>query len=441
MRTEAGMDDSASGALRVARVWFLAFVALLPIQPTILSVAHLAIFPGDVALAVSAMALGLVLWREQRWRSPIFRSALGVAGGLCLVAALPSVLFSENPTLSAAKWLGAAVYVLMALVAASLARSETDVRDVVRAWLVGTAATAGIALLAVALFYAGKAPSLVASLVSGAGSLPPGHYPRVGALVHQARPNTLCHYLSASVPLVCLAMTRRWIPRLLAAALLVATLVAAAFTLSLACGGIALGLGWWIAIAPHRLGRPLRWCAMAAGLVAAAGAFVLAVVSPARPAPGALSFVAFRLAPSARVVCWQAAWAQASSHPLVGRGMGLQPTCPPYVLSSGATAYLSDAHNMYLSLLSTQGLLGLLGFGAVAWIALRGAPPLPRLDAVDGLAAQALTISFVSTVLYGGLTGAFEYTRHGWVLIGLLAASRESPRASAGPGGPGERAC
>ena len=75
---------------------------------------------------------------------------------------------------------------------------------------------------------------------------------------------------------------------------------------------------------------------------------------------------------------------------------------------------------MYLSVASTQGLLGIAGLGVVLATVLRRAFPLPRTAGTMALWAGTLTIALVQAWLYQGLAGSFEFTRHGWLLAGLL---------------------
>ena len=125
----------------------------------------------------------------------------------------------------------------------------------------------------------------------------------------------------------------------------------------------------------------------------------------------------------------------------MGRGLGLEPACPPYVVPSGITIQLKDSHNLYLSVASTQGALGVMGFAALLWALLRRSVPLPGAATPSSLMAGSLTIAFVQSWLYQGLAASYEYTRHGWVLMGLRAAAqalgahdRGTPTGSQGEG-------
>jgi O-antigen ligase len=427
--------------LRLAWAGFLVFVALLPVQVSVrlpFGSRGVALFPGDVALFASVAAFAFaVVRRAARPRLGGF----GIAVCAFLACALPSVLFSESPGRSAVKWSTAVVYAAAALVTVNLVDSEVRLRHTARAWILGTVVTVVVGLATVALFYLGLSPALVAELTSDYGSLAPGHYPRVGALFYQRQPNSLCHYLSISLLLVCGAAGAGWVGRRAAVLLGLGVLIVAAFTQSFGLGGIALGLGWWLASTPDgRVPSLVRRGALALGVTGALVFAVLIVMAPVadRSDRARLPF-SFQAAPSGRVVCWGAAWEQFTAHPLVGRGMGLHARCPPYAVPSGYTALLEDAHSMYLSLASTQGLLGLVSFAAIVWTLLRPLLPMPGDATPAASMARALGIAFVQSCLYQGLAASFEFTRHGWVLMGLLWATlelaRRTGRAPAHPSG------
>lgn len=422
---------------RLALAGFLLFVALLPVQVAVrvpFGSSGVALFPGDLALFASLAAFSVALVRRT---ARLRLGSFGIAVCVFLLCSLASVVASESPGRSAVKWSTAIVYAAAALLAANLVDSQATLRQVARAWILGTAVTVVVGLGTIALFYLGTTPQLVARLTSDFGSLPPGHYPRVAALFYQRQPNSLCHYLSISLLVVCGSASAGWVIRRAAIMLGLGVLIVAAFTMSFGLGGIALGLGWWLAWTPDlRIPTFVRRGALGLGI---AGAIVFAVLIVAAPAASkdedALLPFSFRAEPSARVVCWEAAWRQFTAHPLVGRGVGLYPTCPEYVVASGITTRLADAHSMYLSLASTQGLLGLAGFAGIVWTLLRRSFPLPRDPIPVAFMAGALGIAFVQSCLYQGLAASFEYTRHGWVLMGLLWATLgQLRRTGAAPG-------
>ena len=198
---------------RLALAGFLLFVALLPVQVSVrvpVGSSGVALFPGDLALFASLAAFSVAIVRcTARPRLGSF----GIAVCVFLLCSLPSVVASESPGRSAVKWATAIVYAAAALLAANLVDSQATLRQVARAWILGTAVTVVIGLGTIALFYLGTTPRLVASLTSDFGSLPPGHYPRVAALFYQRQPNSLCHYLSISLLLVCASASAGWVSR------------------------------------------------------------------------------------------------------------------------------------------------------------------------------------------------------------------------------------
>ena len=429
--------------MRLALGGLLAAAALLPVQTSVRiglsGAAGVALFPGDLALGVSALAFSVaVLRRTARVRFGSF----GIALCLFLLLTLPSVAASSSPRVSAVKWATALVYVAIALVVVNVVDSEAALMKVLAAWNVGTAITVIIGLATIVLFYLGVAPALVARFTSNFGSLPSGHYTRVAALFYQQQPNSLCHYLSISLLVVCASGTVGILRRGLAIVLALGVLVVAAFTFSLGLGGIALGMGWWLAWNPAwRLSLPVRRGALVLGLLAAAVFLVLTVVAPSSAPPqiGGMPLFSFEARPSARVVCWEAAWAQFLAHPLVGRGVGLQPPCPDYVIATGLNVRLGDSHSMYFSLASTQGLLGLAGFAGIVWTLLRRVLPLPPEPTPASIMAGTLTIAFVQAWFYHGFAGSFEYTRHGWFLMGLVWAAYDQLDAARNGASPGHR--
>jgi O-antigen ligase len=298
-----------------------------------------------------------------------------------------------------------------------------ELRAIVRAWLLGTALTVAVGLASLVAFYAGGGPPWLQATLSGFGSLPAGPYARPGALFHEANPNSLCQYLSVSLLVVLLADRLGFVSRPVAWALGLGTAALAWASLSPGVGGLLLGLGLWCGWIWRAAGRPRAARAASCAGWAAAAIFFLAILVP--PAAGGLRGIAAgQPQPSARVVCWQAAWSAFLEHPLSGRGLGLQPPCPDYVVASGAVARLADAHNLYLSLAATQGALGLFGYLALPLLLLRRALPLPSPGTPAGLAAGTLAIAFTQALLYQGLTGSFEFVRWLWLLLGLLAAAQ-----------------
>ena len=339
-------------------------------------------------------------------------AAYGLASALAAYA-------SEDRRASLVKLAGIAYLCGLGILTTQYVNSMTMLRRTLAAWLVGTALTVAAVVAGVVLFYLGvTGPSNI--FLYSFGSLPPGAYPRVMGLFVNA--NMLATYVIASVFLI-LAMRRSgWVGAMAAGVLMAGALLASALSLSPAIGGLVLGLCLWYAreLTDQRLlARALRLAGVGAAIL-----FVVAVtISPAalveRAASGEWSP---RFEPSSRLQTWSGAWQTFRSHPWLGVGPGVDVTHVRYVNASGAVEQLTDAHNTWLSILAQQGLVGGMAFIVLtAWL-------IRPLRAPDALPADrrwlfsGLVFALGAGVIYPGLSGSFEDTRHTWVLMGLLAA-------------------
>lgn len=158
--------------------------------------------------------------------------------------------------------------------------------------------------------------------------------------------------------------------------------------------------------------------------------FAAILVSPATGGGRGVELLGRRVEPSARILCWETAWRTFASHPVFGRGVGLQTACPDYVCASGAVARLQDAHSLYLSLASTQGLAGLVAYLLVPLAVLRSSFPLRAPRSPAALLAGTLALAVAQALFYQGLAGSYEFVRHVWLALGLLAAAQRLERAA-----------
>ncbi len=123
--------------------------------------------------------------------------------------------------------------------------------------------------------------------------------------------------------------------------------------------------------------------------------------------------------PSVRVLLWKEALREWAAHPITGAGPGANSIGVSYRVASGAMRHSTDAHNVWLSVASQTGVLGLAALLSLILYSLRRAPSrLPGLR-------DALRIAVVGAWLIHGLSGSFEDTRHLWVLLGMLAATED----------------
>jgi O-antigen ligase len=393
---------------------FLALVATLPIiQPFNVWFRGYTIPPADFLflLAAPAAAISVLGGRVPPPRSPVL-----LALGLYAAAFLASTVASADRAHSVLKLLGVFYLIGLAVLTILHVRSVHALRRALAAWLVGTVVTLGAAFAGLCLFAAGVVDPHVNLFLSIHGSLPEGGYPRVMALFQN--PNMYCAYMVASLAILITASHLGWFTGA-APTLIGATIVAAAFSLSPGLGGLLLviAFGAWC---EWRQSRPRLVTLIVAGSALGAVLFLLATTTTV-PAPGeALSQWHYR--PSSRMLTWIGSVHTFLTHPWFGKGVGLDVVGIGYTGPSGVYEWLTDAHNTWLSVLAQEGILGFAALVSIIVVLLRG----PRFSMASPEAAlrAGLAVAFVTGFLYQGLTGSFENTRHIWVLIGLLAASR-----------------
>lgn len=122
-------------------------------------------------------------------------------------------------------------------------------------------------------------------------------------------------------------------------------------------------------------------------------------------------------------------WQMFQDHPFLGVGLNNYPA--HYLDYSGSVGLdprleARSAHNLYLQVATETGLLGLLAFGAILWLAFRvllRAPAEFRRLALDDTAeiARAFTIGLVGYFVAATFLHA-AYPRYMWLLLGIAFA-------------------
>jgi putative inorganic carbon (hco3(-)) transporter len=398
---------------------FSIMVALAPVaRPFDVWIEGYRVPPMDWVFLALALAWGIaVLTGRARIRPGGFYRVLA-----CFWAALAlSTAFSQDPESSATKLAGQTYLVGLA----ALAYNLTDGARAASAWLLGTAVTVAATLAGVALFYAGATDPEVNLVLSPFGSLPPGGYPRVRGLTPHA--NVLCAYLTVSCMLA-LAMRAagRLRPALfwpLAAGLWVAALL----TLSPGLGGLFLVAAVWARLSLVEAGRPRAGAlALAAGCAAAVAFFLAVLVAPTPYGWPEFTVLGLRFEPSTRAAAWVTACDTIAAHPVVGKGLGLAVSAVPYPDPAGGISFLTDAHNVWLSIAGQAGIAGVAAFAALVAYLLRGLPAFAVRGSERELFTTALALAFLGGFYYHALTTSFEDTRFMWVLFGMLAGVKQS---------------
>ena len=385
--------------------------------------------PGDLLFAALFLfAAALVL----RGRLPlVVDRAYGFIGAY-FVAMLASAWVSPTPAHAAAKLATQAYLLALPLLLCSLVADERRLRAALRWWLAGTALVAASALASLALFFAAPDHPLLDLTLYRFGTLPPGDYPRLRLTFLNA--NLACNYLTVSIALAFAARRNGWLGRTPFALLLGGILLAAALTISPGLAGIAVLLGtwWWLAVhgrhpGPARLVLGVTILAALAGLAALA---LTPIVHSTAPFLVRVPLLDLTLAPSGRLMTWSDALANFLDRPWLGRGIGSDAAAVAFRDPSGGLQQLTDAHNMFLNIAAQCGLVGLAALAALLWHVAVRTLPLRLPDTAAGTVRLAAGLGLLNGLVYQGLGGSFEDSRHLWALLGLLLAADRIERAA-----------
>ena len=417
--TEVACPAASPRPFTTGCIWAFAIcIAVLPLMQWTLwerfgSVATIAdaVFAASFVLFAAAL-----LRRELAWRCGNgFYLALGVYAGALLL----STLAAADRAASAGTLVVEAYLLSIALLAFNFVRSERTLKLVTQAWMLGTVFTVVAGIAGVLLFYCnvrGEANIFLSTY----GTLLPGNYPRIRGLFLNM--NMCCNYLSVSLLLLLAMRCVGWIGRRAARILGAGIVVAALFTFSPGLGGLALGAGLWFWAEYRGRGRAVaaRSALLAGVAIALAFAGAMLVSPPSLFGPeGRLDLSHGQ--PSGRVLCWRDALHMAWEYKWLGKGPGSAVASVDYLTASGEQQLLTDAHNTFLSMAAQKGVLGLAAFCFLLIVVLRK-PHLQTTGRPEVVLHTAAWIALVQAMVYQGLGGSWEHTRHLWVLIGLTAA-------------------
>ncbi len=372
------------------------------------------------------------------------RSWLYVGFALYLFAAALSLTQVDSVWRGAVKIVGICSLMAAPTVAINAVRSPELWRRLHLAWLLAAATAGALTCLAVVGFYLGLRDAESNPMLGNYGSLPPGRIPRMeGPFLNS---NQFCNYLAVTL---CLWAAR--LPELrrrhgvtVTALLAAPVALALPFTLSPNLGPTALSVAVFFVMA--RVGPvwmrsvAVACCGLAVAVFAVATAFIILPTGEGIPLGpfGVLSSI-----PSGRVAASLAALDTISQHPLIGAGVG-EPVAHFHheFANQGGPAHIKDfhleAHNFYLGLWAQMGPLALLGFLIVVGTVLRGVLKLTNGDDSSRYLRAGLAAALIGQLLYGGLFGGFEDSRHIWMMLAVAAAAglnfqreAEGARASA----------
>ncbi|MDM7922682.1 MAG: O-antigen ligase family protein [Pyrinomonadaceae bacterium] len=359
------------------------------------------------------------------------RSHAVLIGVILYVATLGvSATFSEDPARSFGKLAAVCYLAAIASVTYHLVDSEQRLRQATYAFLGGATISIIIGLTTLGSFYVVPDTGFVRYFTHHYGMVPVGNFPRLSSTFVSA--SMFLNYLSVAFVFAVVARYRYGLGRGWFIGVVGTIVVCSVFTVSIGLGAIFLVGGILSALllkdwSPH-FGR-------AAIFLGSVGALVFLLISPfalqSQPtAAWTISLFNNDLQPSPRLLVWIEAWQKFLQDPITGSGIGLPSASVIFQNTDGTMSRLTDAHNVFLSIASQAGFVGLAGLGPLIWSAakaglsgLRGVSLLPS-------AAFWLTTAFLSAFVYQGLTGSFEDARHIWLVIGLIPAAASFERES-----------
>lgn len=247
--------------------------------------------------------------------------------------------------------------------------------------------------------------------------------------------NQLGSYLVVAMVFAAIfAANRAWSPSVRLASLGLASLAALGVFLTVSRGAL-VGMLAAMLVAPFAIGKTRRAAAVATIVFAlAASGVYFAAVAPA----SAVTRITDpdRDGGSGREDLWRVGWRMVEDNPVRGVGAGNFPErSADYLLRPGATerdTFIVDekkvAHNVYLTVLSELGAVGLALFlGAIA-LSLRAAWRAASVFRAHGeltmeLVSRALLIALVSLLAVAFFSSAL-YVKQFWVLLALAPALR-----------------
>jgi O-antigen ligase len=262
-------------------------------------------------------------------------------------------------------------------------------------------------------------------------------------------PNQLGSYLVVAMVLcAALAANRRWPPIARVVLAGAAAFAGASVFLTLSRGAL-VGLATALILAPFVVGsrRRARTVAMVAVVVLGTVGWYAVVASDQ-----AIERVTNpeRGGGSGREDLWKVGWRMVEDKPVYGVGAGNFPVSSiHYLLRPGATqrdAFIVDekkvAHNIYLTVVSELGVVGLLLFLLIIVVCLRSTWRAAKAFAARGdpvmeLVARALLIALVSLLAVGFFSSAL-YVKQFWILLAagpvLHAIAERRPSDTHAPG-------
>ncbi|MGI8705320.1 MAG: O-antigen ligase family protein [Sphingomicrobium sp.] len=412
--------------LRLAFLCYLVSIVLLAWMKSPQVVAGYDVFPTDLVFLATgclwlvALGTGQVRLRlhPSFWLLGIYFAALAL-----------SAIQSDDPKQSAFKLITQVYLLALPVLTYNLVRTTDDLRQVFTWWIAAAAALATVGVATLLLFPVLGPDPLVWAL-HRFGTLPPGPYPRLELTF--IYPALLANYLGTALMLTLICGRMGWLKRGTAVAAGAAMAATALFALTPGFGGILFMLALWFWYLNREQKPRLAATALAAGLAMPVLTILVSSFSLILH-PGAQFLIHIPLldepvAPGIRLLLWIQAVQSFLASPIIGHGIGTTWLTVAYAAGDCAVGCTLDAHNSLLNVAIQTGAIGLIALLAIIgfvarhlWVA---RPQSRRNEIVYGLA-----LAWVSGFVVHGLVGAFEDSRHLWILLGLLLSADSLPGA------------
>lgn len=408
--------------LRIEQWLFVLYVATLPFA-TVIPLSHFGI---GLQLSDLLFLLAGLVWavafliRRNNFRWTWFYACLAAYG----VAVVLSTIASVAPSQSAVKLVGKFYLIGIAFLAFNVINSTGSLRRVLQGWTVGAALALILSLLGIGLFYAGwNDPEQNLVLHPIFGSLPPGNYPRIEGFF--SYPSQFCNFLGVTWMFAIALTAAGWLRVRTFCLLGAVLLVVNAFTLTPGLGGIFLTTGLFVQQKLTASGRRgLARLAITAGIVVAA-VFLFAAsftLFSYDPNGTRIPLINGELSASHRAHAWSTAFQTFLDDPILGRGIDMPIANSEFTDPSGNRQLLTDAHNTYISVLAETGLVGFAAFMSIILFVVFGVARWHPDENIGKAIRLCLLLALADALLYQGITGSYEDTRHVWALVGITAA-------------------
>jgi O-antigen ligase len=338
------------------------------------------------------------------------------------LAMLISLIFSRNNSRGLSKLLGETYLIGLAIITYNIVKTISDLKMVCMAWLAGTFFVTSLATISVLLFYIDPQNPILEHTLTMYGAVPVGNYPRVLSTFYSA--SLFCNYLTCSLGILFISDYFKWISDKFFYILYFLIWLSAVYTVSSGLGGIICLVGIWIWFIFRKKNPSLSKLFFSGGIFSAIFFYLMLFIALQSyrqvPYSFTIPFIEKTIFPSSRVLVWTEALQTFLNNPITGVGIGNGSVNISFTNTDGSTSLLIDAHNIFLSVATQTGLIGLSAFLLMIFFILREFLPFKFSDKKISIIPISLGLAFIFGFIYQGLFGSFEDARHIWIWIGLI---------------------